>query len=666
VNALEAILILLAAGILYGVLTSCQRQWGLNLLLVLCLLPPLLIAVEGTTEVITCDETYMVPEVADLPKSTFRQWQLGSFHTSMALIGSVVSGLKYQFAASDRQAKQLVKACHWLLGIAILAGMFRTISRHWIPKNRFPEYTLIYFYSGLLLPTNILSLKVANYDMLAMLLGLWGIICSFVAIEMVKRNSASPRQHVNRRQFWRWPLDETLYPDRGLTLVAVILTALAAQEKQIAAPFLALAVILSAVVRLRTRGRIDWWLPLQLGICTATVLLVVFATHGVVALWRPPNQPAFALASAVRPFLFPFEIVLRNAGIAQPSLSLEIGMAFLFVSVAACLIWRLNFARERMVLTFWYVLSLLLVFSFAVGAIGFYKIEAFLHPLYPIPNGNFVPRDEINGKIIHFLSSSQLEHTLRKIASAYSWFAISLPSAVVLVAFFALGSIIFKGRRESDTSRFGFQALGVVSLAMPLVYVLTNTPVGPRYFDVWVFGLATLIGILASDWLSLFASPLVRRVLLAAFCLLLLLEVLPFRPVVGTFWPWWANASALQSARTVELGKIAPVWSGWGEEAMIAGRRLSKMASAGQLPSKSFRLFTVYPGDWLPPDQTIKTDWAAITRDLGFTENDYYVVNRVAVVEGRFLVRTNPFLTIQYRGVPAVWVFRGSDLKDLY
>ena len=152
-----------------------------------------------------------------------------------------------------------------------------------------------------------------------------------------------------------------------------------------------------------------------------------------------------------------------------------------------------------------------------------------------------------------------------------------------------------------------------------------------------------------------------------AFCLLLALEVLPFRPVVAAFWPWWANASALPAAREkMDPGTLLPVWAGWGEEAMIAGRQLRRMARAGQLPSKSFRLFVIYQGEWLQPDESNVTYVVSRAPYLSFTENDYYIINRAAALLGIFSYITDkkPVWTLKYRGVAQAWLYRGSDLKD--
>jgi hypothetical protein len=664
INFNEVLLILLASGLLYAVLSSGKRPLARNLFLVLCIVPALFLAVEGATEILTADELYMIRDVTGFSQLQSHQWALGSHHTSTAVTGNVVNVVRTLLDTNELQAKILAKSVHWFLGMACLAGIFWTASQRWIPKNLFSEYFLIYFYGALLLPTNIISMKVANYDMLAMLLGLWGITCCFVGWEGVKQaNLRQPRDIAKLDKRQQSLFSEVFRPDGGFALFGILLTTLAAQEKQIAAPLLNLAIVLSVLMRLRRRGRIDWWLPLQIGICVFVVLVVLLLTHGIVAIWRPAELPVFDLGAALRPLLSHFDIVLQTIGISQPSLMAECGLALGTVSLAPLLIWRLRVAKDEIAAAIRLAFPLLFIAALIVGVVAYYKVKAYLHPIYPIPNGNFIPEAEINGEIVHFLGRTRIEHIIKKTAMAYTTFAMTIPSAVALVAILVLASLKWRTKPRGNGLFPAFQSMGVLSSAMPLLYVLTDTPVGARYLDIWIFTPVLLLGILACRLLELLERPRLRMLASATFCLLLFCEILPFRPVIGAFRPWWASGSVLK----MEPGKLTLVWPGWGEEAMIAGRHLRKMARAGDLPSASFRLFTVYPGDWLQSDQTIVTDWLRLAPYLSFTENDYYVLNRAAAMTGEFhfLTDKKPIWTLEFRGVPQAWLYRGSDLETV-
>jgi hypothetical protein len=374
--------------------------------------------------------------------------------------------------------------------------------------------------------------------------------------------------------------------------------------------------------------------------------------------------PRFDLATAWGFLLIHFYIVLGAIGVSEPTL-LKVGGLLLFtIGLAPLLWWLRRFSMPRIQAATRIAFPLALVVTVIVGAVSFYNIEVYMHPSYPVPTGYFMPDDEWNGEIIHFLSRTRFEHFLKKTGIAYAILAASLPSVFVLIAILIFGSLMLKKQSATKGSLLGFQGVALLSLGMPLVYVVTKTPIGVRYFNIWIFTQALLLGLLGCHLLASWRRWH-RSLILAGFCLLLLLELLPFRPVVGAFWPLWANPSEFRAAKTVEPGKLLIVWSGWGEEAMIAGRWLRHMAHSGELPSKSFRLFTAEQGHWLQQDPLIATYVISSAPSLGFTENDYYLVNRAAImaIDFDFLREKKPIWVLKYRGVPEAWLYRGSDLK---
>src|SRR5882724_12058621 len=91
INGHEGVLIVLAWVLLYAVLAYREMRWSRKLLLVACICPALVLALEGTTELLTNDETYMIGDIIDLPRLSSRQWSYANYHTSIALIGNIVS-----------------------------------------------------------------------------------------------------------------------------------------------------------------------------------------------------------------------------------------------------------------------------------------------------------------------------------------------------------------------------------------------------------------------------------------------------------------------------------------------------------------------------------------------------------------------------------------------
>jgi hypothetical protein len=655
----EAILILLASGLIFLVLQLHQPRLVRNGFLVLCILPALYLAVEGALELLTYDEADMIYKIIDFKRLTARQWY---YLTSIAITGNVVNIVRSLASLNDVQAKILAKGIHWFFGLAGMTGIFWTVSRRWIPKRLFADFFLVYFYTALLLPTNILALKVANYDMWAMLLSIWGIICAFVGCERVESRDFALRQEKDSQgKRARAFLPEILWPDGGFTLSGIILTTLAAQEKLIAGPLLSLALMLSVLMRLRRQGRIDWWVLPQIGISLIAVWCVIALTYGAVAIWSPPHLPRFDPAFDFKSLFPHVDIMLRAFGILKSNLLAHSLFVLGTALIIPLLIWPLRFAKSRIANLVRLLFPLAIIGAGILGAVGFYTIRAYLHPVVPIPEGNFVPDAEINGEVVHFLSQTHVAHLIKKTEYAYAVFAIALPSVFLVLAVIVFVSQLWKKQPDIKGAFPGFLALGLLSVGMPLVYVLTKTAVGNRYFDIWLFTVVLLLAISGCRLLTLFATERLRHGIVAIFCLLLFLEIIPFRPVVGAFRPWWASGSRLK----MEPGKLSPVWPGWGEEAMIAGRHLQKMARSGKLPSASFRLFTIHPGEWLQPDPAIQTYSVKTAPYLSFTDNDYYVLNRAALMIGGFdfLTGKKPIWTIEHRGVAQAWVYRGSDIR---
>src|SRR3954469_7829490 len=119
-NVLDIVLVLVAALILY--LAAPGKNLVRSALLVLAVAPALFLAVEGATEMLTCDETYMIREITDLPNLSARQWNLQNYRTSMALTGNIVSALRAVSKMDPVQAKMAAKAAHWLLGLLALVA----------------------------------------------------------------------------------------------------------------------------------------------------------------------------------------------------------------------------------------------------------------------------------------------------------------------------------------------------------------------------------------------------------------------------------------------------------------------------------------------------------------------------------------------------------------
>src|SRR5260370_8408593 len=85
INVYELVIILLAVGLVYLILTARERRWARNALLALRIVPALYLAVEGGTELLTYDETYMFREVTSLKSVLPWEWALYNYRTTTAI-----------------------------------------------------------------------------------------------------------------------------------------------------------------------------------------------------------------------------------------------------------------------------------------------------------------------------------------------------------------------------------------------------------------------------------------------------------------------------------------------------------------------------------------------------------------------------------------------------
>jgi hypothetical protein len=240
---------------------------------------------------------------------------------------------------------------------------------------------------------------------------------------------------------------------------------------------------------------------------------------------------------------------------------------------------------------------------------------------------------------------------------SYINFFNALPTVLIPLFIF---SLLYKKSRCHET----WYIIGTGSIMIPLAYGITLIPVSIKYMNI-SFLLFLVFVIYLFDKLLL--SRKLRWFLASGAVLLTFFEVIPFQPIHGSFRPVWANYSDAFN-KYPGIGKMhSSAWAGWGEEVMIAGKRIEKMCIEEKLDCNDVRLYYSYRGGWLDAEIPVKTFW--MLRDFPFfrfTENDYYIINRASVMYGHIrdidFKSVKPFFTIDYRGYTQAWVFRGDEL----
>jgi hypothetical protein len=294
----------------------------------------------------------------------------------------------------------------------------------------------------------------------------------------------------------------------------------------------------------------------------------------------------------------------------------------------------------------------------ALGIVGDCMVQPYWAPFKPIAAGNYVPPGEINGTRLHFDAEIYAGHVASFVLYAYAVFVDAVPSVLWVLAGLVLLSRA--GRRTLGGS-IDLQLVLLACALVPLAYGLLQINVAHRYLNLFL-ALTTLVVInVACGWLTQISTGLRWGVVLL-FLILLVGEVLPFRPFYGPFRPIWLSYA---DARAPVAGQINPSWMGWGEEMMLVGRKLRAHANqrrgvAGA--TQDLTIYSAYSGEWVIADPRIHQRFIT-DRELAHGAADYYLVNRTAVVCGFRLPEDHaPDLVLSFRGFEQAWCYEGQRL----
>ncbi|MFK5970335.1 MAG: hypothetical protein QM487_09485 [Candidatus Marithrix sp.] len=645
INNIEIVLLGLCLPLLFIVAFKENKSIKKSMIVVFLLILPLYLAVEGTSQFLTVDEMYMVPEIVNIESSNMQQWVRNKqYRTSATVIGTSLSLFKnYTYIGSQmnfNELQMLAKAIHWFVGFLIIIAMYILISKHYISKKQRTNYFLIYFYSILLLPVNILGLKIFNYDLLSMLLSGLAIVLLLIAIK------------TNNYKY---------------ALISVIVATTAAQEKITASPILLLTCIFFVYIKLNNLKKVDFKNALYYSgygyfvtIVTSLIMLIIV---GMVA--RNGDFPTTSFADLISSLLSYVFMVLRGiAGGGTGGISEFVRILVFFLIVMATGIVAFILVKYKSWLTFLFsspprkITGIAVLVLCIVGIIGTYQVEAFLYPYYPISPGNYIPSHFlVSDRILHiwhFGASSYFEHLISYIGYAYAVFVNAIPSVYLLIIF--LDVVIY----QSNKLRFDWNLILLMIFLLPLVYAITSTPVSHRYFNIFLLIAILIVGLKLNHLLSDF-NQLKQKLLVSLFAVFLITEVLPFRPVFGAFRPIWSTYPNEYLQNPI-VGQVNPSSVGWGEELFLAGKKIETMIEAST--GNKINLHKFYPGGWINMPKGFNAQYN-FPNIGGFTKSDYYIINRRSVMAERVAMIDDiePLFTLSYRGFIQTWVYRGDQLK---
>ena len=647
INTAEIIIIVIAMAALVGVARRIAGTTIQAVLMTLALAPALFLAVEGATQFLTCDETYIILELEDVKNARYMQWNMNAFRTSVLVTGSLVKifdGIVLPENYSIVDLHRFAKSMHLLVGFSVLLMIHEALRRYAVPRDKQSTFFVAFFTIALLLPTNILAFKVANYDLLSTMLGVLSITLTLGALT-----------------------SRTLMPAIG----AVITGTLASQEKLIASPFLALAlfavVFITATWNTSKKERPTWQrvasgYGLALLACIGTALLtwmIVKSVHGGLTI---------SLSKALSPvisFLGPVATMFNPAYATTGLPGWMIPLYFLFVlciGIIASALLRVLAPRlsvqsisrkaSPIALTVMFILVL-------IGIAGTYSYTVYVHPMHPTLTGTYLPTRAFNDVIVHYMQPTYAAHMQAIIASSYGIIANSIPTALWVMTF-ACGLVLWR-REESSFAPNLWVGTALFMFAFPIAYAITETPIGSRYLNLFLFVIAAYAAMIITDVLTRTHSK--YSIALGAVCsLMVVAELFSFRPIVGSFTPLWNRPDAVfASMPTPGIGRTG-YWGGWGEENAIAGKRIVDEFRKGDEP---IQIFYSYPGEWLTDEPNVAVvRYDRARRSIGV--NDYYIISRAAAGQKRypFPWGVKPLFTVDYGGATMAWVFRGDQLRD--
>ena len=652
-NKYEFIFLLLAELLVLLYLHWQFKSWRVALSLTILTVLPIYLSLERASQFLTGDARYIILEPLSLANSSLSQWFYGALRTTDTSLGLLSVGLHNIFPEiTEIQSKIILKNFHWTTGFVILFWIYHLLSKGFVSESNKKTFFVIFVYTAFLLPTNNLALKIFNYDLLSMLFGILALLYLLTAIK---------------------------YKNPRYALIGIIISFLAAQEKVSASPILILSLAVYGYLVGTTSSRYGyvrslWGVSLSFIVAISTGVICLLIVAGI-QHW---NVTEDFLWSITDPFVSWSWVVMRFIfGITNFKAYAFSLLALSFLTSYLLAIVLLTVDKFLVKHSGWWLKvtsyvnltnTVLIFFVLLVGGFGTYYVDAYWDPYFPIKPGNYHPTTEMNGATWHFGAASLWYHVISFIAYAYAVFINAMPSIYWLSI---IGGLIATRilQREQKTE-LGTELLITTGIALPLIFGLGQIPVSNKFLNIGLF--LTAIGIILKTTASLTGLSVTKK---ATFCFvfvtLLILEVLPFRPVYGAFRPIWSH---YDDSNTPILGQLNPSWLGWGEEAMLAGQhietqcRISGNNTLNGIPCESITLYVRYWGEWLNENTNIKVlphNSLLQKEEFSYPATDYYVINRLAIVQSvEFPMEVEPEFVISFRGYIIAWVFRFDRIKE--
>ncbi|MBN1758529.1 MAG: hypothetical protein JW863_09440 [Chitinispirillaceae bacterium] len=661
-NFVEGICCLLAILMQGGVLALRRRPIKEILLTATAITPVTLLAATAFTRFLSWDESYIFYDIVNYGPGRLTQWEMGAFRTTVTLLGPLLYFLQTLLPLTKDLVLVIAKTLHWLTGLLLITVIADQVQARFYPRvKKGVAHTLIYA-ALTALPVTGLALKTLNYDLLSMLFGILGGI---------------------------WCIAGMRTTDKRLLFCGVLSLTLAAHEKLIASPLLWIAMV-AVTVRLTleaSRSSKPVFIPALYNAVKVTLLsfgavavsfCFVHLTHGTSAPVFNADQLFVCWMSSVWPvvrmFGVPFMVSMMPQSLPHAlqgilgRLAVIVSAVFL-LSEALCTVIRIKGNRAGWVIktsdrVVQYIPAVLLSMVTIAGIAAQYRLKVWIWPLVPVGQGACQPHMTFNGIAHHFGAASEVAHTIASMGWACAVFINALPTVLLLLLFAAAAIRARTGYGESSNRQRLPDLFTVIFLTVPLLYGALQIPLFPRYFNVFLAGIAvsgaaSLLSVkqLPSGWRAGVAGGVIIIGLYA--------EIVPFQPIGAAFRPVWSNYSR-RFNHDPGFGSVTPWYPGWGEELYQAYRKIIEEEKPGKRP---ICLYHNFPAALIRPPSTVVT--SAMPKGHGqlpyrYGEHDYYIISRNGVSAYPYIPFPEgvpPLFTLADRGFVKAWVYRGSDLR---
>lgn len=618
----------------------------------------LLLSVSEVTQFMTLDETAIAGALRNpLDRNIISTWVQGGSHTAN-LIWIPMARTLQTMSASPATIDAALKAAHWLLGmglvLCIIANILALVSG---PLKEKLWLALALAGVLLVLPVDNLALKTLNYDLISLFGGTLAIL--FVARGYFETNA---------KLFW----------------VGLLVAALAAQEK-LNASLILLALCLVVGLFEGAACRLH---PVKTAVFATLkamllALAVSLASYGLAAISLIGDPALMVLLKT-----WPLFMELLTVWIYAPlRFVFGIGDALADPTVRSWYAWvatALTFILLPIVAAFVVATrsSFLAIFAWlsrcspvifpagmlvlvAAGIAGLHFVAPFLAPMVPIERAQ-VTIGAINGSQLHFGTHSAAAHRLAAVGFAYGVFIAAFPTALLAAAAMTAIRLVWRPRALPF-----FDLMFAIAIVTPGILALMNTPTFNRYLNLPILWAAIVMVVRIVDvWLPVMHTRRWGWLAWSAVVVAMIVEIAPFRPLYAAFRPITVNYSGADGPAP---GHLNFSWTGWGEEAILAGKLIDEACRKdGRLAGvgcAKIGIWSVYNARWFPRSgsKVHQVGGGYVTGDAWPAGPDtYYVLNRQLIAGGLLhnFPEISPDFVVGYRGFTMAWVFRGDRLKS--